>query len=78
MKKRCRTAKINIAISLIIIFLIVLLGNFLNTPAYDNVIKFLVLEICGWSLAAISLTLFIVGVIELTLIRREQSHKEIE
>lgn len=78
MKKRTIMARIYIAISLILIVAIAVTGASLNPTAYDYVIELMTIRICALSICAIALTLFIVGVIELTLIRREQSHKEIE
>lgn len=68
-------ANVYIIISLIILLAMLSLGIFasLSTKA---VINFLLIQITGWSLGAISLTLFIMGIRELTLIRREKSCKE--
>ena len=75
MKKRTIMANVYIIVSLIILLAMLSLGIFADLSAED-LVNFLLIQITGWSLGAISLTLFIVGIRELTLIRREKSRKE--
>jgi len=76
MKKRIIMANVYIILSLITLLAMTSLMIFADISV-GEVSNFLVEQVIFWSLGAISVTLFITGTRELTLIRREKSHKEI-
>ena len=81
-KARGIMAKVYIIVAIFLVIAIIYVGGLLaRIYASNNQINITEFEIIKTSLfivGGMSLSLFIMGTRELTLIRREQSHKEIE